>query len=84
MPRIKFARVAELADLFRVKYAAVVELADTHDSKSCAERHVGSTPTGGTKILGVPCLPAGRDSPPGHQAKKFCLGVSIQPRSNLF
>ena len=49
MPRIKFARVAELADLFRVKYAAVVELADTHDSKSCAERHVGSTPTGGTK-----------------------------------
>ena len=49
MPRIKFARVAELADLFRVKYAAVVELADTHDSKSCAERHGSSTLPLGTK-----------------------------------
>lgn len=27
----------------------MVELADTHDSKSCASRHVGSTPTSGTK-----------------------------------
>lgn len=29
----------------------MVELADTHDSKSCAERHVGSTPTSGTIFL---------------------------------
>ena len=28
--------------------ADVVELADTHDSKSCAARHVGSIPTIGT------------------------------------
>ena len=28
--------------------ADVVELADTHDSGSCASRHVGSTPTIGT------------------------------------
>ena len=31
--------------------AAVVELADTHDSKSCGETRVGSTPTGGTNVL---------------------------------
>src|SRR3989344_4530754 len=30
--------------------ADVVELVDTHDSKSCAARHVGSIPTVGTKV----------------------------------
>ena len=29
----------------RIHNGRVVELADTHDSKSCAERRVGSTPT---------------------------------------
>lgn len=42
------------------KEAAVVELVDTHDSKSCASRHVGSIPTSGTTqnlSRGFLCIP---------------------------
>ena len=28
----------------------MAELADAHDSKSCGEIHVGSTPTSGTRV----------------------------------
>ena len=38
------------ARLIFKKYAGVVKLVNTHDSKSCAVRLVGSSPTSGTKI----------------------------------
>ena len=48
--RLKWAAFAGSTPVSCTKYAPVVELVDTLHLGCNAERHVGSTPTGSTKI----------------------------------
>ena len=40
-----------LSDVLKMTYAQVAELVDAHVSGACVERHAGSSPVLGTKIL---------------------------------